>query len=123
MKVNEEALDKAAREGYAVRCKTNGPRVLARYASDDIMAMQLKDDRTIIQAYLDATSEANWQPIETAPKDWTDILLFDPDYPSDHRKVFEGYFDADLECWRAADTGLRREIFPTHWQPLPEPPK
>lgn len=69
-----------------------------------------------------AEPKREWQPIETAPQDWSDVLLFDPEYPNDHRKVFEGYFDADLECWRSADTSLRQEIFPTHWQPLPDSP-
>jgi hypothetical protein len=55
--INEEALDVAAREGYAVRCKTNGPRTLARYAADDIMAMQLADARVIVTAYLEALAE------------------------------------------------------------------
>lgn len=62
----------------------------------------------------------NWQTIETAPKDWTDVLLFDPEYPNDHRKVLEGYWDADAEVWLSAD---KERVFPTHWQPLPNPPE
>lgn len=50
--IDEEALDMAAREGYAVRCKTNGPRVLAEYASQQIMRMQLEDARVIVKEYL-----------------------------------------------------------------------
>jgi len=52
--VNEEALDIAAREGYAVRCKTNGPRFLAQYASDEVMHLQLEEARVIVTAYLAA---------------------------------------------------------------------
>ena len=81
---------------------------------------ELRQARKLIEE-ADALPTA-WQSIETAPKDWIDVLLFVPDYPNDHRKVLEGYFDADLECWRDADTSLRQEIFPTHWQPLPEIP-
>lgn len=54
--LDEQALDKAAREGYAVRCKTNGPRVLDQYASSDIMRKQLDAARVIVSAYLDALS-------------------------------------------------------------------
>ena len=57
--INEQALDKAAREGYAVRCKTHGPRVLAQYASADIMKMQLDDARVIVSAYLAALGGAS----------------------------------------------------------------
>lgn len=57
--IDEQALDKAAREGYAVRCKTNGPRVLAQYASPDIMQMQLDDARVIVSAYLAALGGAS----------------------------------------------------------------
>lgn len=57
--IDEQALDKAAREGYAVRCKTYGPRVLAQYASPDIMQRQLDDARVIIAAYLSALGESS----------------------------------------------------------------
>jgi hypothetical protein len=52
IEIDEEALDMAAREGYAVRCQTNGPRVLAEYASPDIMRMQLANARVIVGHYL-----------------------------------------------------------------------
>lgn len=64
---------------------------------------------------------SEWQPIETAPKDGEDFLalfLFD-----------DGSFRYDVSRWCDA-----RELFtagrpfeedtqPTHWMPLPEPPK
>lgn len=51
---HEEAIEAAAREGYAVRCKTNGPRTLAQYAAPDIMQAQIDNARVIIDAYLSA---------------------------------------------------------------------
>jgi hypothetical protein len=50
--IDEEALDMAAREGYAVRCETNGPRVLAEYASPDIMRKHLENARVIVKEYV-----------------------------------------------------------------------
>lgn len=53
-----------------------------------------------------------WQPIETAPKDQTDILTF-----SKEGKIDVGYWenefwcDGDYSYWEA-----------THWMPLPKPP-
>ncbi len=72
-----------------------------------------------------------WQPIETAPKDRRSVLLwgihperadvgaYDPDTYSKRPKPY----------WTAIGSerlyGVRyvREHQPTHWAPLPEPPK
>lgn len=64
-----------------------------------------------------------WQPIETAPKDGTRILIFVPD-------------DDDGDCFKVAYYGghpkqrgwLARGFWgaddvPSHWQPLPLPPE
>jgi hypothetical protein len=45
--ITEEMIDRAAREGYAVRCKTNGPRTLAQYASEKIMRAEHENARVI----------------------------------------------------------------------------
>ena len=68
-----------------------------------------------------------WQPIETAPKDGTEILLF---CPHDDPQNVQGYFSSEPEeharYWRPTESlvadvvGL---IEPTHWMPLPTPPK
>lgn len=64
-----------------------------------------------------------WQPIETAPKDWSNVILFCPDsaFNSD---VMEGYYscaDGGDDCWKRADGNFM--ISPTRWQPLPNPPQ
>ena len=61
-----------------------------------------------------------WQPIETAPKDGTWILL---------TEVLEGqmitghpfilYWD---DRWGWGDIYGKRDVNPTHWMPLPDPP-
>jgi hypothetical protein len=76
--------------------------------------------------------QQNWLPIESAPKDGTQILLYYPEY---HRKVWVGHYynretynhgklQSKNEGWHnGADTlGLVKECQPTHWMPLPEAP-
>lgn len=71
-------------------------------------------------------SEMKWQPIETAPKDGREILLFDRD---DLPTVFAGKWApvaGDGGWWIYADELLQdacAEAFPTHWMPLPPPPE
>ncbi len=72
---------------------------------------------------------SDWQPIETAPKG-VELLLYEPDVPDDcplfllgsyvdfGDAVPEGYHSG----WFDTMTG-RYEIHPSHWMPLPEPPK
>lgn len=70
-----------------------------------------------------------WQPIETAPKDGRHVLLAVADDPPAY--VCEAYFDPDggpEGGWYMANTHWTdaydgRLWNPTHWQPLPAPPK
>lgn len=68
-------------------------------------------------------SERGWQPIDTAPRDGTEVIIF-----NGHGKgtIFVGFYVGDEEDmephWARIDS---LEIFyePTHWHPLPQPPK
>ena len=60
---------------------------------------------------------SGWQPIETAPKDGTRVILGNPNNPYGEWP-FMGEFDAGK--WRIHIDG--QTIDPTHWMPLPEPP-
>lgn len=66
-----------------------------------------------------------WQPIDTAPKDGTRILVYDAFYAG---RIAVCQFDSYFE-WveRGADYATEvwglGEMSPTHWMPLPEPPK
>ena len=78
----------------------------------------------------------NWQPIETAPKDGTWVLLFggktsEDDYMRTgvliERPVTAFWNNSECydEYWAFAfwDGDWREEYSdPTHWMPLPEPP-
>jgi hypothetical protein len=62
-----------------------------------------------------------WQPIETAPKDGTEMLLYSPvdGVKSSHFEggVWQGF------PWRSPISRDFQAAKPTHWMPLPEPPK
>lgn len=78
-----------------------------------------------------------WQPIETAPLDGTPLLLYVPGVTSWNRE--SGMPDIVVGLWHGAwysdigdvdqgyeSTGAyfeREMLRPTHWMPLPEPPK
>lgn len=62
------------------------------------------------------TCMTNWQPIETAPKDGTEILVY-----SDGR-VISTFWSFCAEDWVDVLRGYTMRD-PTHWMSLPEPPK
>lgn len=82
-------------------------------------------------------SMAGWQPVDTAPRDWTPLLI-----AAKHARaavpdlvVAEAYYDA---AWRGGSWYFANTVHPcgdramslsesgwvvTHWQSLPSPPK
>lgn len=71
----------------------------------------------------------SWQPIDTAPRDGTDVLvLLHPEIAVRHGAKMEicHYEDRPLlgETWTAQNRGFSTELAgATHWQPLPPPPE
>ena len=66
-----------------------------------------------------------WQPIETAPKDGTTILLYVGKFCDDYAVAFwyGDYWHVGLkEYARYTDRYDFEFGNPTHWMPLPEPP-
>lgn len=70
---------------------------------------------------------SEWQPIETAPADGTVILAYRRD-----AGVFSAHYvspadavggDDDEPHWFTTDGEDLTRCMPTHWMPLPEPPK
>ena len=88
--------------------------------------------------WLEQQAHCGWQPIDTAPRDGTWILLTggrcgdESAYPDTLRTVsaqwtneLNGEINKKLERWQFAwnDGGYDGEYSdPTHWMPLPEPP-
>jgi hypothetical protein len=65
-----------------------------------------------------APPQAAWQPIETAPRSGTRVLLFQRP-----RGAFEGWWKSDFAGSEAYWTDDQdSEPAPTHWQPLLPPP-
>jgi hypothetical protein len=74
---------------------------------------------------------SEWQPIETAPKDGSWIIL----WAKDHLEHFGDYPDKSLEYWVARwsnnawrwynqdDEVVCNDYEMTHWMPLPDPPQ
>lgn len=61
-----------------------------------------------------------WQPIETAPKDRTEVLIFGmwATYPTMHVAQWrQGQWKVDTE-----DGFWGVDVTPTHWMPLPATP-
>lgn len=59
---------------------------------------------------------SEWRPIETAPKDGSDILVFHPE----SREQFVVFWQE--RRWYFSPNGALKDD-PSHWMPLPEPPK
>lgn len=68
-----------------------------------------------------------WQPIETAPKDGTHVLVWAANllHGLSPMAVAE-YSEHEIEWWHVHDGKFgpypMRGASPTHWMPLPEPP-
>lgn len=73
----------------------------------------------------------DWQPIETAPKDGTEILTcsFEVTQKPDGSSLI--WYDCEVVHWVDYEERggwwngdvIRYPDSPTHWMPLPEPPK
>lgn len=96
----EKALDALA-DGIAETIRTKGD--FSQYESS-------RAELTRLYA-LAAAPAVTWRPIETAPKDGTELLIFDPvDGPARaHWSTHNWYAGTYVAA-------------PTHWMPLPAPP-
>lgn len=73
-----------------------------------------------------------WQPIDTAPKNepvlvyglWAGEINGQDKEPGIYIAKFNGRSDYEGYWWSCQDTDAYAAwVKPTHWQPLPEPPK
>lgn len=83
--------------------------------------VRVRSYRQLVQELWDLEKDAadrmtDWQPIETAPKDGTEVIAYDDGVYISHWYVT----NPQIFGWWAGDAG---GINPTHWMPLPTPPK
>mgnify|MGYP001637187098 CR=1 FL=1 len=144
--MSNESIEKRARELLAkVHADAGWPgcekEILGGAATFDV-------DHGLAMAAIIAALEPQWQPIETAPRDGTVILLGRAGDEADDRlpisvpgRWFKGYEDGidymghddgfmdvefqEFSCPRSFGAeSYRSEGFqPTHWMPLPAPPE
>jgi hypothetical protein len=65
---------------------------------------------------------SEWQPIETAPKTTHSILAWCPERQNTYVICWLQGLD-EPGCWAHFGGGHMLDEAPTHWMPLPEPPK
>jgi hypothetical protein len=74
---------------------------------------------------------SQWQPIESAPKDGTEVILWGPsrerptqgEWVSDIKQLSNDFEQVADPYWMSYDGGFTDEHPCTHWQPLPNPPQ
>lgn len=67
----------------------------------------------------------NWRTMETAPKDGTPVLGYDG-WTMNTIRYVQPYHRVGRGWWALVDGGPYADDvdwFPTHWMPLPPPPK
>ena len=80
-------------------------------------------ERELNEANAKLREATEWKPIETAPKDGTVFIAFQP-VSEELRVIAAAYFDEG--AFRMVQYHAGNEEFPihpTHWMPLPESPK
>jgi hypothetical protein len=63
---------------------------------------------------------SDWQPIDTAPKDGTMILVFRFHADRVRPRIHVARFYDKYNCWGTVPSNYSTQ--PTHWMPLPDPP-
>jgi len=72
--------------------------------------------------YESAKQDSGWQPIKTAPKDGSLIIVFRPTAGFNYiPKIGEDYWKdfGTFQTWARSNTSH----LPTHWRPMPQPPR
>jgi hypothetical protein len=57
-----------------------------------------------------------WQPIETAPKDESHVLIYE------RQEITIGWWIEACQAWATVEAGASTINSPTHWMPLPVAP-
>jgi hypothetical protein len=81
-------------------------------------ALKTVSDADFVQIIEAAVAPVGWQPIETAPKDGTIVLVWDGE-----NMAVADWVEFPYRPGGGWMEGIEVFSDPTHWMPLPEPPK
>jgi hypothetical protein len=76
--------------------------------------------RTALQEQL---RNSAWQPIETAPRDGSRIIVYRPKFDGDYIPQVGWDFWMTKGLLEPTWGKSRKDVPPTHWMPFPEPPR
>ncbi len=130
MEIDDKALEAAAEAFYDAGENENWTWETETQENKEYV---LKATKAAIEAY----EKAKWQPIETAPKDGTDILIINDSkgtpetggtYPFEIGVAQWSYgaYGDNIENykWRSSYcANLKTYFTPSHWMSLPQPPE
>jgi hypothetical protein len=122
-----DALIEALENGYVrlpddeTRWTLLGTPLVYRKRGRESDLYELTQPARLLAQSLKREREAKaWRPIETAPRDGTEVLMWWP-YWSKHPE--RGAFKSGRWETMAALSAMDDDIGPTHWLPIPSPPE
>lgn len=121
-RVGRDALGEPSDDAYLERCVDGflhvHPHASGILSDPGVQYVEIDGKRVWEKA------DANgWMPIETAPKDGTEIWAYTPERGGIQFKTLWGP-DYCKDGWGPIDSccGYYEDMKPTHWKPLPDPP-
>lgn len=109
--IDDEAVERVAKAMHLGR--SNSRRTVWDDCSDEYRTGTMLDARAAIAAM------PSWRPIESAPKDGAFLVYM----PEEHRKLQVMYRTEGSKIAVIGGAFAFDLTKPTHWQPLPPPPK
>ncbi len=97
-----------------------GSDSIAKYAYNYADSMMKECDKKFAK-FVGESAQPKWQPIETAPKDTAVICCNELGHVGE--ACFISGIDNPAWYWASDPQQIPLSLLPTHWMPLPEPPK
>lgn len=99
-------------------------RIFESHAGDKVLWWSKSAILAKLQSFEAEVRGEGWRDIASAPKDRSAILVFCPESGRDNDKIRLVYrFDGETKFRIYASGGRWLTETPTHWMPLPSPPK
>lgn len=111
-RMEEIAQEHPSNQGWQSACASSA--TASRSYADQIESM--------LAAHVEVAEAAGWQPIETAPKDGTVVILFNPDWDSVVSGRWTYSHRHQRELWALSGDAFI-DPAPTHWMPVPPAPQ